>query len=103
MILFIICSLKVSSEISREEERVQMDNNKVALRSGYYFMLFDKNDIPFFNELEKTNRVILMDNQEYHLYESPTWEIAQKVDALMGDDELGFSIDDYELNKKINV
>ena len=102
MILFIICSLKVSSEISREEEKMEQ-NNKVALRSGYYFMLFDKNDIPFFNELEKTNRVILMDNQEYHLYESPTWEIAQKVDALMGDDELGFSIDDYELNKKINV
>lgn len=102
MILFIICSLKVSSEISREEKKMEQ-NNKVALRSGYYFMLFDKNDIPFFNALEKTNRVILKDNQEYHLYEAPTWEIAQKVDALMGNDDLGYSIDDYAIDKKINV
>ncbi len=66
-------------------------------------MIFNKNDIPFFNELEKTNRVIRKDNIEYNLYSAPTWEVAQKVDALMGNDDLGFDIDDYAIDKDVKI
>lgn len=81
-----------------------MDNEeKIALKSGYYFMIFEKDKVPFFDELEKTNKVILKDNQKYHLYTAPTWEVAQKVDAFMGNDELGYDIDEFLLNKDIKI
>lgn len=66
-------------------------------------MIFDKEDIPFFNELENTNKIIRKDNVDYNLYSAPTWEIAQKVDAFMGNDELGFSIDDYVIDKNKKI
>lgn len=66
-------------------------------------MIFDKEDIPFFNELEKTNQVIRKDNIDYNLYSAPNWDIAQKVDAFMGNDELGFSIDDYIIEKSKEI
>ena len=79
--------------------------DKVALKSGYYFMVFDKEEIPFFDELEKTNQIIEKDNQEYNLYRAPTWELAQKVDALMDSENIGigYSIDDYLKEEKINI
>ncbi len=66
-------------------------------------MIFEMDDIPFFRELKKTNRVVLKDNEEYWLYEAPTWELAKKVDALMDNGGLGFDIDDYIVNKNINI
>ena len=81
-----------------------MDNKEmIALKSGYYFMIFEKDKVPFFIELEKTDKVILKDNQEYHLYTAPTWEVAQKIDAFMGEDNLGYDIDEYLVNKDINI
>ena len=81
-----------------------MDNKEmIALKSGYYFMIFEKDKVPFLNELEKTDKVILKDNQEYHLYAAPTWEVAQKVDAFMGEGDLGYDIDEYLVNKDINI
>ena len=81
-------------------------NNLVALKSGYYFMIFKKEEIPFFYELEKTNKAIIKDNKKYNLYEAPNWDIAQKVDALMDKkNEIGYEIDNYLNNdfKKVNA
>ena len=61
-------------------------------------MLFKKDEVPFFDELEKTNKVVLKDNKKYYLYDAPTWDVAQKVDALMGNEFIGYDIDDYLLN-----
>lgn len=82
-----------------------MDNKKVALKSGYYFMVFNKDEVPFFNELEKTKKIILFENENYYLYDAPTWEIAQKIDALMDSKKigLGYDIDDYELKESIKM
>ncbi len=66
-------------------------------------MIFERDDIPFFSELKKTNRVILKDNEKYFLYEAPTWKFAKKVDALMDNEGIGFDIDDYIVNKNINI
>lgn len=80
-------------------------NNKemIALKSGYYFMIFEKDSIPFFNELEKTNKVILKDDIKYNLYTAPTWDVVQKVDAFMGNDNLGYDIDEFLLDKDIKI
>lgn len=81
-----------------------MNNEEmIALKSGYYFMIFKKDSIPFFDELEKTNKVILKDNKKYNLYTAPTWDVAQKVDAFMGNDNLGYDIDEYLLDKDIKI
>lgn len=66
-------------------------------------MLFKKEKISFLNELKKTDCLVEMDDKEYYLYEAPTWELAQRIDALMGNENLGFSIDDYIVNKNINI
>lgn len=79
------------------------EDDLVAIKSGMYFMLFKKEEVPFFNELNRTDRVVNKDNKEYHLYEAPTWDIAKKVDALMGNDWLGYDIDEYSVDKNINV
>lgn len=79
------------------------NDDLIALKSGLYFMIFKKDDIPFFDELNKTNRVVCKDNKEYHLYDAPNWEVAKKIDALMGDDWLGYDIDEYSVDKNINV
>lgn len=66
-------------------------------------MIFKKDDIPFFSELEKTNKIVRKDDIEYNVYTAPTWEIAQKVDDFMGNNDLGYDIDDYLVNKDINI
>lgn len=81
-----------------------MNNEEmIALKSGYYFMIFKKDSIPFFDELEKTNKVILKDNKKYNLYTAPTWDVAQKVDAFMGNDNLGYDIDEFLFDKDIKI
>lgn len=80
------------------------ENEMIALKSGMYFMLFKKEEIPFFDELNKTDRVVRKDDKEYYLYDAPTWEVAKKIDALMDDkDWLGYEIDEYSVDKNINV
>lgn len=78
------------------------ENKKVALKSGYYFMIFDKDDVSFIKELVKTNTVVCVDNEEYYLYEAPTWELAQKIDNLMGDNDLGMAINEMIINKNVD-
>lgn len=77
--------------------------NKVALKSGYYFMIFNKSDIPFFDELKQTNTIVNFNDTNYNLYEAPTWELAQRIDGLMGSDFLGYSIDDYSVDNDIKI
>lgn len=80
-----------------------MNKEQIALKSGYYFNTYNKDDIPFFNELEKTNKQILKDNITYDVYQAPTWEVAQKVDAFMDKDGLGYDLDEYQVNNNLNI
>lgn len=66
-------------------------------------MLFDKDDIPFFNDLENTNKKVKLNGNIYDLYSAPTWELAQRVDSLMGNDSLGYDIDDYLIDEDISI
>ena len=76
---------------------------EVAIKSGYYFMIFNEDEVPFFNELKKTNKIVSVNDEKYYLYEAPNLELAQKVDALMGNDELGYDIDEYLIDNKIKI
>lgn len=76
---------------------------EIALKSGYYFMIFNKSDIPFFNELELVNYQVKKDNITYDVYEANCWETAQKVDKLMGDDFIGYEIDEYKIERNFKL
>ena len=80
-----------------------MNNKKIALKSGYYFMIFNENEVPFFNELEITDIMVSVDNIEYNLYQAKTWDMAKQIDALMDSKNIGvgYDIDEYRIKKDI--
>lgn len=82
-----------------------MNNKKIALKSGYYFMIFNENEVPFFNELEITDIMVSVDNIEYNLYQAKTWDMAKQIDALMDSKNIGvgYDIDEYRIKKDITV
>ena len=80
---------------------MEKDNNMIALRSGYYFMIFDIDDVPFWEQLVNTNKRVSLDGVECDLYEVPTWDIATMIDDLMGEDFKGYPIKDYIVELKI--
>lgn len=65
-------------------------------------MIFNKSDIPFFNELELVDYQVKKDNITYDVYEASEWECAKKVDALMENEFEGYEIDEYKIEKNIN-
>ena len=71
-------------------------NNKVAVKSGYYFELFDKDEIP--STLEKMKQKVKVNNTKYDLYQGTNLEDERKIDTMFGD-KMGYSIDDYIVEK----
>ena len=65
-------------------------NNRVAVKSGYYFELFDKDEIP--STLEKMKQKVKVNNIKYDLYQGTS------LDTMFGD-KMGYSIDDYIVEK----
>lgn len=71
-------------------------NNRVAVKSGYYFELFDKDEIP--STLEKMKQKVKVNNTKYDLYQGTNLEDERKIDTMFGD-KMGYSIDDYIVEK----
>lgn len=71
-------------------------NNRVAVKSGYYFELFDKDEIP--STLEKMKQKVKVNNIKYDLYQGTSLEDERKIDTMFGD-KMGYLIDDYIVEK----
>ena len=71
-------------------------NNKVAVKSGYYFEIFNKEEIP--TTLAKTKQKVKINNIQYDLYQGMSLDDERKIDDMFGD-RLGYSIDDYIVEK----
>ena len=71
-------------------------NNKVAVKSGYYFEIFNKEEIP--TTLAKTKQKVKINNIQYDLYQGMSLDDERKIDDLFGD-RMGYSIDDYIVEK----
>ena len=71
-------------------------NNRVAVKSGYYFELFDKDEIP--STLEKMKQKVKVNNIKYDLYQGTSLEDERKIDTMFGD-KMGYSIYDYIVEK----
>ncbi|MBR0491567.1 MAG: hypothetical protein IJJ82_05945 [Clostridia bacterium] len=71
---------------------MEKQNNNVAVKSGYYFFIFGKDEIP--STLEKSNMKVKFNDIIYNLYKGTSLEDERKIDEMFGD-RLGYYIDDY--------
>lgn len=69
---------------------------KIAIKSGYYFKLFNKEEVNI--ELEKTSIRVKYNDNIYNIYRATTLEDERKIDELFGN-EMGNYIDEFELGK----
>ena len=68
------------------------ENEKVAVKSGYYFEIFLKSEIP--NTLEKSNKIVSLNSKMYDLYRGKSLEDERKIDEMFGD-RMGYDIDEH--------
>lgn len=74
-----------------------ISKNKVAVKSGYYFEIFDKNDIP--DTLVKYNdKRVQLEDVKYDLYHGTSIEDEKKINEIFGN-RMGYYIDDYIIKK----
>lgn len=69
---------------------------KVAIKSGYYFEIFDKSEMP--SSLIKSGTKVELDNRRYDLYKANTLEDERAIDKMFGD-RMGYDIDDHTVKK----
>lgn len=73
-----------------------ISKNKVAVKSGYYFEIFDKDQIS--NTLAKYNKRVELNNVIYDLYHGTSLEDEKAIDNMFGD-RMGHSIDEHTVEK----
>ena len=69
---------------------------KVAIKSGYYFEIFDKSEMP--SSLIKSGIKVELDNRRYDLYKANTLEDERVIDKIFGD-RMGYDIDEHMVKK----
>ena len=84
----------------KDLDKTIKDITKVALKSGDFIKIFKLNEVPFFNDLKKSEIQVKVDNDVYEVYESTNWEDEKKIVDLIGRD-IVWGDNDPELNIKI--
>ena len=72
-------------------------NDKVAVKSGYYFLIFDKNKMS--ETLKNSGYQVELNSKVYDLYEGTSLEDERKIDNMFGD-RMGYSISEHEIEEK---
>lgn len=75
--------------------------DKIALKSGYYFLDVEKDRIPFFEKLVKTGDRVKLNNEELDLYDAFDVKTSREVDDFFGN-HMGYYIDDYLVDNDID-
>ena len=73
-----------------------ISTDKVAVKSGYYFEIFDKDKIP--NTLAKYDYRVELDNVIYDLYHGTSLEDEKVIDNMFGE-RMGHFIDKHIIKK----
>lgn len=74
-----------------------ISKDRVAVKSGYYFEIFDKSKIP--DTLAKYhNKKVELNNVVYDLYHGTSLEDEKVIDKMFGD-RMGYSIEEHEIKK----
>ena len=77
-----------------EKNNKGINIEQIAIKSGYYFDIFDKRNIP--DELKKSDYKVKLNGIIYDLYEGATLEQERMIDSMFGDN-MGYAIDDYKI------
>ena len=77
-------------------------DNLIVIRLGENLIVFDRDDVPCFFELEKTDKRVLSDGNELIVYEVPNEEIAKQIRNLTGN-ILKPDIDNNSVENNINI
>ena len=80
-----------------EEEKEKQKKDIIAVRSGFYFKLFHKCDIPY--KLKKTDIKLAYEDNIYQLYQGTNVGDILEIDKIFGD-ESGLLINDYKITKE---
>lgn len=72
----------------------------VAVKSGYYFELFSKDEIPI--TLEKYNKKVKLNNIIYDLYHATNLEDEKTIDDMF-ENRIGISIDEHIFKPKCQL
>ena len=73
-----------------------ISTDKVAVKSGYYFEIFDKEKIP--NTLAKYDYRVELDNVIYDLYHGTSLEDEKVIDNMFGN-RIGHFIDEHTIKR----
>lgn len=73
-----------------------ISKDRVAVKSGYYFEIFDKSEIS--DTLEKYDKKVELDNVIYDLYHGTSLEDEKTIDNMFGD-RMGYAIDEHTIEK----
>lgn len=67
-------------------------SSRVAIKSGYYFEIFSKDEIP--KTLVNTGIKVTLKDNVYDLYKATNLEDERKIDDMFGD-QMGYDIDEH--------
>lgn len=73
-----------------------ISESKVAVESGYYFEIFEKEQIPI--RLVKHDKKVELNGAIYDLYHGTSIEDEKVIDRMFGD-RMGFSIEEHTIEK----
>lgn len=73
-----------------------ISKDRVAVKSGYYFEIFDKSKIP--STLSKFGKKVELRGAIYDLYQGTSIEDEKLIDSMFGD-RMGYSIDEHIIEK----
>lgn len=82
--------------IAKQMEKLEA-NEKVAVKSGYYFEIFSKKEIP--KTLKETNIRVSLNNKTYKLYRGSSLEDERKIDEMFGE-RMGHHIDRHIIKEE---
>lgn len=67
-----------------------ISDDKVAVKSGYYFEIFNKEEIP--KTLKKSDKIVNLNGEVFNLYVGQSIEDERKIDEIFGN-RLGYLIE----------
>jgi hypothetical protein len=85
-----------SKKWRRKNLNKTISKDRVAVKSGYYFEIFSRDEIPA--TLEKYNKKVELNNVIYDLYHGTSLEDEKLIDNMFGD-RMGYSIDEHTMSK----
>lgn len=73
------------------------NSEKVAVKSGYYFEIFNRNEVP--DELEKADYQVQLDGERFDLYQGNTLNQERIIDNMFKD-KMGFTINNHIVERQ---